>query len=445
MSSLEQSAPVRDFDFWEFVCCSKCHLSYIPDAGGPPTVPFWVTECGHVICNNHLRSDHRCAKCGATNVQVAALQQEMEPPMSNWFTPVPQAFDALAYTARFQIEALASLVRYYKKKCAHQRGLIERLRPLIQEHREMKGIMEDLRTKNDRLQMYMDTSNIPNANGKRQMLSRHAAHANSSPLSVNVPIAPDRLTLPPEQQRPGFHERQHHSDDGPRSNEGNRPGSRRFIERYAYNAPTSREGRDVLPPNLSHAQLDPVRRSQNRHLQHPVSNSAHISTGDDPRETSDDYRPAHLPHSYRQHDRPNGDAAARMPPPALPLNVSHGNRAAQSSLSNSVVPPSTPRHRTTIHLRPQYSAGVSSRHATTQSGSRAATPSIQTQRFVPSVPSTPSTRNFSPLASNAAGPSSAFSSGRAQLEGNPNSRFRMPSSATSSGQRSPFVPGQRGL
>lgn len=61
-------------------------------------------------------------------------------------------------------------------------------------------------------------------------LSRHAAHANSSPLSVNVPIAPDRLTLPPEQQRPGFHERQHHSDDGPRSNEGNRPGSRRFIE-----------------------------------------------------------------------------------------------------------------------------------------------------------------------------------------------------------------------
>jgi len=42
------------YDFWEAVTCAKCHLRFVPDAGGPPLVPFWITECGHILCNNHL-------------------------------------------------------------------------------------------------------------------------------------------------------------------------------------------------------------------------------------------------------------------------------------------------------------------------------------------------------------------------------------------------------
>ncbi|KIM48922.1 hypothetical protein M413DRAFT_438097, partial [Hebeloma cylindrosporum] len=42
-----------DFDFWEFVSCSKCRMPFALD-NGLATVPFWLTECGHVICNNHL-------------------------------------------------------------------------------------------------------------------------------------------------------------------------------------------------------------------------------------------------------------------------------------------------------------------------------------------------------------------------------------------------------
>jgi hypothetical protein len=46
------SSDQSDFDFWEFVSCAKCQLSFSLDAGA--TVPFWLTQCGHVICNNHL-------------------------------------------------------------------------------------------------------------------------------------------------------------------------------------------------------------------------------------------------------------------------------------------------------------------------------------------------------------------------------------------------------
>ena len=46
------SSDQSDFDFWEFVSCAKCQLSFSLDAG--TAVPFWLTQCGHVICNNHL-------------------------------------------------------------------------------------------------------------------------------------------------------------------------------------------------------------------------------------------------------------------------------------------------------------------------------------------------------------------------------------------------------
>ena len=42
------------YDFWEAVTCAKCHLRFVPDGGGPPLVPFWITECGHILCNNHI-------------------------------------------------------------------------------------------------------------------------------------------------------------------------------------------------------------------------------------------------------------------------------------------------------------------------------------------------------------------------------------------------------
>jgi hypothetical protein len=42
------------YDFWEAVTCAKCHLRFVPDGGGPPLAPFWITECGHILCNNHL-------------------------------------------------------------------------------------------------------------------------------------------------------------------------------------------------------------------------------------------------------------------------------------------------------------------------------------------------------------------------------------------------------
>lgn len=46
--------PPRDLEFWDSVDCAKCHLLFAPERGPSPPVPFWLTECGHILCNSHL-------------------------------------------------------------------------------------------------------------------------------------------------------------------------------------------------------------------------------------------------------------------------------------------------------------------------------------------------------------------------------------------------------
>lgn len=51
------SGASADFDFWEFVNCGVCHLEFVKESGALSSMPFWLSECGHVICNAHL-SEH---------------------------------------------------------------------------------------------------------------------------------------------------------------------------------------------------------------------------------------------------------------------------------------------------------------------------------------------------------------------------------------------------
>ncbi|KAJ8078871.1 hypothetical protein PM082_013155 [Marasmius tenuissimus] len=71
------SANQQEFDFWEFVSCAKCQLPFYSGASNVATVPFWLTDCGHVICNNHLKSDQSCAQCGTQDIQLLPLQREV--------------------------------------------------------------------------------------------------------------------------------------------------------------------------------------------------------------------------------------------------------------------------------------------------------------------------------------------------------------------------------
>lgn len=102
-------------------------------------------------------------------------------------------------TFQFQIETLASLVRYYKKKCQQQRTLLDRARLESQHYKALRKFVvyvalssldlclcrkyEDLKVHNQQMKDYInrdrsrglgpDPSESVNSNSKRPMLDSH--------------------------------------------------------------------------------------------------------------------------------------------------------------------------------------------------------------------------------------------------------------------------------
>ncbi|OSD01548.1 hypothetical protein PYCCODRAFT_1369105 [Trametes coccinea BRFM310] len=203
-----------DFDFWEFVTCSICHQEFIKENGALSSMPFWLTECGHVICNAHLSADQSCAACGSPGIQLIPMQRELDPPMSAWFDSVHGTFDTLAYSLRFQMNTMADLVRYYKKKYQQYRPVYEMLKDKLAETKRLKKWVHELQQQNTQLKEQLqigDGSDRMNANGKRPRVEDdgyNSGQRTSSPRSVTTPLGPDRLTLLPGRHHPQFNSRQ---------------------------------------------------------------------------------------------------------------------------------------------------------------------------------------------------------------------------------------------
>ncbi|KAF7338193.1 RING-type domain-containing protein [Mycena venus] len=418
------SAPA-EFDFWEFVSCSRCHLPFASGSGA--TVPFWLTECGHVVCNTHLNIDQSCAQCGMTNIQLVPLQREMEAPMSEWFRSIPHALDTVAYAAKFQQETMAFQIRYYKAKQQQQRGLIDRLK---RETAELKKINDILANENAQFRQHLgyqdgrdgepEPSDDLNQNGKRPMndADQYRPRTSSSRSTV-TPLGPNRLTLPPGQQPPSLSSnrpedptpRTHsHSRAPPKA--AQRPGSSRFLEQYSYIPPSTQ----FHPQPLSHSQAAPRRAKQNQNEQ--PSQVPPRGTVPPPR-----FKPAHgAPASS---NKANG--AGR---PSLQNQAMH-----HDSRQRNMEPPPTPQQA----RQPTDAPLPSSRRANASlpSDNRSLPPN---QRFAPPAPVNP--QRFMPSTSNGAPqrfPAGGGAGSRGPLATGASSRAVM-NNLSGGGQRVPFVP-----
>jgi hypothetical protein len=200
--SLPEHAAVRqdpDFDFWDFVSCAVCHLPFSPADRGPPPVPFWITECGHVLCNSHLsqrqlkltqytvlipsarpqsellkmwRTSHTTrappAQCmpsllllmprtpnlpdRSTHVRLVSLLTSRDRRHSQCCKgtsrQVPLHHSASLFLCRiqFQQESLATLVRHYRNQCLQLSSTCDRLRNERKSLRKLVPCLSDLST-----------------------------------------------------------------------------------------------------------------------------------------------------------------------------------------------------------------------------------------------------------------------------------------------------------
>ncbi|KAF8265955.1 hypothetical protein EI94DRAFT_1734329 [Lactarius quietus] len=177
MSHMSSNSP-NDLDIWEFVSCSKCHLPFSSGPSAVPQVPFWLTECGHVICNIHLNADQSCCKCGSQQIQMMPLQRELDPPMSDWFCSIPRALDIISYSVRFQQDMQASLIRFLRERIAEQRDVLLRVKHEREELKNLRKMVEELRAENEQLRLYAGvdsngTMSASNSSGKRRRLDAY--------------------------------------------------------------------------------------------------------------------------------------------------------------------------------------------------------------------------------------------------------------------------------
>ncbi|KAJ7125476.1 hypothetical protein C8R43DRAFT_1030342 [Mycena crocata] len=422
------SSAQAEFDFWEFVSCSRCQLPFASDSGA--SVPFWLTECGHVVCNTHLNIDQSCAQCGMAGIQLVPLQREMEAPMSEWFRSIPHALDTVAYAAKFQQETMAFQIRYYKTRQQQQRSLIDRLK---RDNAELKKVNNLLAHENDQFRQHLgyqdegqgepEPSGVPNGNGKRPMNDPDQYRPRtSSSRSTVTPLGPNRLTLPPGQQPPSLSSNRteqqdptarSHSLSRPAAKAGvnpQRPGSSRFVEQYSYIPPSTPQ---FHPQQLSHSQAAPRRAKQNQ-----------------------DQQPQ---------GQPRGVPPARFKPGPLMSNLTgrpsqpstqNQNQHLDASRQRNMGPPPTPQVRQKTDVPPP--SARRSNPSLPSTSNRYLPPS---QRFAPPAPVDP---HFLPSASNGAPrrfPDGASSGTRGPAAAVPPSSRRAAMGNTSSGgQRMPFVP-----
>ncbi|KAL5529719.1 hypothetical protein ACEPAG_5704 [Sanghuangporus baumii] len=276
---MDQEEPLQhqDFSIWEFVTCAKCNHAFSVDGTSGPSVPFWITECGHVLCNAHLNADQSCPSCNAQKIELMPLHKEMPPPFSDWFCSLPFKLDSLAQASKFQYERLAGTARYYKARYEQSQALFVRFKDQISQMKAIRKENEALKSEIARLRgewndeepkedqqssnrYQQEPASYVNVNGKRRIVD--TGLATSSPRSVHTPMGPPRITLPPNHDPPPSLSRLG-TQNGSNNQNIQPPGSSHFAQQYAYNPPQSSQLQRPVQQVLSHGQQAPIRQQQN--------------------------------------------------------------------------------------------------------------------------------------------------------------------------------------
>ncbi|KZV82690.1 hypothetical protein EXIGLDRAFT_843495 [Exidia glandulosa HHB12029] len=286
-----------DESIWPYIHCGVCHYLFQRqrDPSAPPSVPFWLTECGHVVCNAHLHPEKLCAQCGAQNIEVVSLQQQLDPPMADWFRPVPHALDAIAQAAKFQLQMISTLLQAYKSKCLKQRQTIESLRS------ELEGYKQE-----------MGSRDAVNDNGKRARYDTVPSTGQSSSLLRSSPRA--QTVHPRHAPPPQVHQYQQPQPQQPpaqvyqqtashQSNLPQRPESR--FEQFAYAPPAQQQGPPARSAPIRVAQQAPgpsswaaSRPPPSRQQMPPPPSRQQMPPPPAPAQTAARFRPAATPAPY---------------------------------------------------------------------------------------------------------------------------------------------------
>ncbi|CAG8595189.1 10727_t:CDS:2, partial [Scutellospora calospora] len=150
----------------EFLHCNAC-FAYLTSSTSSTTretqIRFWLTECGHVICQSCLNKHGDTTQdnsstatepiCPVCNTKCAAVEltDQLPPNLSMFFRPAHEIIEETADILRFQQTNTFSLLKFLKDKVAKQKQMLDKAKNELLQYKDTKNQLQAIKKENQRL------------------------------------------------------------------------------------------------------------------------------------------------------------------------------------------------------------------------------------------------------------------------------------------------------
>ncbi|RIA86119.1 hypothetical protein C1645_780361 [Glomus cerebriforme] len=196
--------------YTEFLHCNAC-FTY-SSSPKEDQIRFWLTECGHVVCESCLSKhgeasrdissnamEHTCSVCN-TKCATIELTDKLSPNLGAFFRSAHEMLDEVADVMRFQKTNTTSLIEFLKDKLGKQRQMLDKAKNELLQYKDMKNELQNLKEENRRLKSQLQEAR-PSTPVKRPIES--PIKPNTSPRKLHKsPAQNHNLDISPSQRQP---------------------------------------------------------------------------------------------------------------------------------------------------------------------------------------------------------------------------------------------------
>ncbi|CAG8515484.1 63_t:CDS:2 [Acaulospora morrowiae] len=196
----------------EFLHCNSC-FAYSSFATREEQIRFWLTECGHVVCqsclyksepnkvNSSTPSEPTCSVCN-TKCATVELTEKLPPNLNMFFRPAHEILDE---ASDFQQKNTFSLLGFLKDKVVKQEQMLHKMKTELLQNRDMKNQLQVLEEENQWLKTQLQEARLQTPELPMRLNISPRVHPESpsknhtqyhvSSKKLRTPNPPSRLSL----------------------------------------------------------------------------------------------------------------------------------------------------------------------------------------------------------------------------------------------------------
>lgn len=129
---------------------------------------FWMTECGHSLCDRHEHEPGVCTHCKSTPISTYKITPNMDPKLLTWFQSPLLSLMTASRTINFQQAEISRLVAHLREQISKQNKALKKAAQQIRENSKTVTELEAARGEVIRLKRELaslSNGTVPSAGG----------------------------------------------------------------------------------------------------------------------------------------------------------------------------------------------------------------------------------------------------------------------------------------